>query len=78
MESFRISGEELVRKVKELIREGNVTRIIIKDEAGNTFMEIPLTVGVVGAAIAPLFAALGALAALVSNFTIEVIKKDNN
>lgn len=78
MESFRISGEELVRKVKELIREGNATRIIIKDEVGNTFMEIPLTVGVAGAAIAPLFAALGALAALVSNFTIEVIKKENN
>ncbi len=78
MESFRISGEELVRKVKELIREGNATRIIIKDEAGNTFMEIPLTVGVAGAAIAPVFAALGALAALVSNFTIEVIKKENN
>lgn len=77
MESFKISGEELVRKVKELIREGNATRIIIKDESGQTFMEIPLTVGVAGAAIAPLFAALGALAALVSNFTIEVIKKEN-
>ncbi|MGC8866072.1 MAG: DUF4342 domain-containing protein [Bacteroidales bacterium] len=78
MESFKINGEELVQRVKELIREGNATRIIIKDENGHTFMEIPLTIGVAGAAIAPLFAALGTLAALVSRFTIEVIKRENH
>ncbi|MEJ5303672.1 MAG: DUF4342 domain-containing protein [Bacteroidales bacterium] len=76
MESFKVSGEELVRKIKELIREGNATRIIIKDMKGNTFMEIPLTIGMVGAAMAPVLAAIGALAALVSDFTIEIIKKE--
>ncbi|MDK2910001.1 MAG: hypothetical protein PWR20_1568 [Bacteroidales bacterium] len=76
MESFKVSGEELVRKIKELIQEGNATRIIIKDMKGNTFMEIPLTIGMVGAAMAPVLAAIGALAALVSDFTIEIIKKE--
>ena len=73
-EEFRVSGGEILNKVKEVIHEGNVRRIILKDERGKTFMEIPLTVGVVGAIIAPILAAVGAVAALASNLTIVVEK----
>jgi hypothetical protein len=73
-EEFKIDGGELVNKVKEFIHEGNVRRIILKDENGKTFMEIPLTVGVVGAVLAPILAAVGAIAALASNLTIVVEK----
>jgi len=73
-EEFRLNGGEILNKVKELIHEGNVRRIILKDEHGKTFMEIPLTVGVVGAIIAPILAAVGAVAALASNLTIVVEK----
>ena len=75
---FKVSGEELLGKIKKLPHEGNIRRIIIKDEKGNIFMEIPVTVGIVGATLLPVFAAVGALAALVSNFTIEVVKKEND
>jgi hypothetical protein len=73
-EEFRLSGGEILNKVKEIIHEGNVRRIILKDENGKTFMEIPLTVGVVGAIVAPILAAVGAIAALASNLTIVVEK----
>lgn len=73
-EEFRVSGGEILNKVKEIIHEGNVRRIILKDEHGKTFLEIPLTVGVVGALIAPVLAAVGAVAALASNLTIVVEK----
>jgi hypothetical protein len=73
---FKVKGEELLAKVKELIHEGNVIRIIIKDENGRTYIEIPATVGVIGALIAPVLAAVGALAALAGFFTIEVIRKE--
>ena len=73
-EEFRVNGGELLNKVKELIHQGNVRRIILKDENGKTFMEIPLTVGVVGAIVAPILAAVGAIAALASNLTIVVEK----
>lgn len=73
--SYRVSGEKVVAKVKELIKEGNARRIIIKNEKGAVLMELPLTVGVIGAAVAPLLAAVGALAALVNDCTIEVEKK---
>jgi hypothetical protein len=73
-EEFRVSGGEILNKVKEIIHEGNVRRIILKDEQGKTFLEIPLTVGVVGALIAPVLAAVGAVAALASNLTIVVEK----
>jgi len=73
---FRVSGEDLLRKVKDLIREGNIRRIIIKDEQGKTYLEIPLTFGVVGVVLAPVLAAIGALAALAGNFTIEIVKRD--
>ncbi|HYW81643.1 MAG: DUF4342 domain-containing protein [Spirochaetia bacterium] len=73
---FKVKGEELLRKVKDTIHEGNVRRIIIKDEKGTPYMEIPLTLGVVGALIAPVLAAVGALAALAANFTVEIVRKD--
>ena len=74
-EEFRVNGEELLKKVKELIAEGNARRIIIKDEKGETIIEIPLMLGAVGALIAPALAAVGAIAALVTKCTIIVEKK---
>ncbi len=73
-EEFTVSGEKVVEKVKELIREGNARRIIIKNEEGKSIMEFPVTVGVVGALIVPVLAALGALAALLTKCTIVVIR----
>lgn len=75
-EEFRVKGEELLGKIKELIHAGNVSRIIIKNEDGTVYMEIPVTIGVIGAIFAPVLAAVGALAALVANFTIEVIRRN--
>lgn len=76
-EEFRLNGGELLNKIKEIIHEGNVRRIILKDENGKTFMEIPLTVGVVGAIVVPVLAAVGAIAALASNLTIVVEKVED-
>jgi hypothetical protein len=73
---FKVKGEELLRKVKDIVHEGNVRKIIIKDDKGGTYLEIPLTLGVVGAVFAPVLAAVGALAALASNFTLEVVRRD--
>jgi len=73
-EEFKVSGEELVKKVKELIHEGNIRRIIIENEKGESLLEMPLTVGAVGAVLLPVLAAVGALAALLTNCTIVVIK----
>jgi Domain of unknown function (DUF4342) len=73
-EEFRVNGGEILNKIKEIIHEGNARRIILKDETGKTFLEIPLTVGVVGAVVAPVLAAVGAVAALASNLTIVVEK----
>jgi hypothetical protein len=74
---FKVKGEELLRKVKDALHEGNVRRIIIKDDKGIPYLEIPLTLGVVGAILAPVLAAVGALAALASNFTVEIVRKDD-
>jgi hypothetical protein len=74
-EQFKVVGHELVKKLKDLVKKGNIQRIIIKDEKGQILMEIPVTVAAVAALTVPLLAAVGALAALVSKFTIEVIKK---
>jgi hypothetical protein len=71
-ESFHISGEELLNKVKELIREGNIRKITISDRSGKEFMSFPLTVGVVGAVLLPVLAAVGAMAALITECTISV------
>jgi len=74
-EEFKVRGHEVLGKVKELIKEGNVRRIIIKDEKGKSLMEIPVTFAVVGAVFAPVLAALGALAALLTKCTIVVERK---
>jgi len=73
---FKVRGEELIKKVKDLIHEGNIRRIIIKDEQGKPYVEIPMTLGVVGVVLAPVWAAIGALAAMASNFKIEVVKRE--
>ncbi len=73
---MRVKGEDLLKRVREIIHEGNIRRIIIKDDKGKTFLEIPLSIGMVGAVLLPIWAAVGALAAMASNFTIEVVKKE--
>ena len=73
-EEFRVVGEELITKIKNLIKEGNIRRVIIKDKDGKVLFEIPLTFGVVGALIAPQLAAIGAIAALLTEATIVVEK----
>ncbi len=74
-EEFTVSGPELIAKIKGLMKEGNIRRIIIKNEKGETLIEIPLTYAVVGALLAPTLAAVGAIAALVTKCTIIVEKK---
>jgi len=74
-ETFKVNGEDLLKKVKELIHEGNIRRIIIKDKKGKTIVEFPLTIGVAGALIAPALAAVGAVAALVTECSITVERK---
>jgi hypothetical protein len=76
-EEFTVNGEELLAKVKSLINEGNIRRIIIKDEADKVLVELPLTIGVVGALLAPVLAAVGAIAALVTKCTIVVERRDS-
>ena len=71
-ESFSLNGKQLLKKVKELIAEGNIRKITIKDKSGKELMSFPLTVGVVGAVLAPILAAVGALAALIGECTISV------
>lgn len=77
MTQFKVKSQELIKKIEELIREGNIHRIIIKNEKGETYIEIPVTIAVLGAMFAPVLAAVGALAGMAANFTIEVIKKDD-
>jgi hypothetical protein len=71
-EEIKVQGHELVAKVKEFIHEGNVRRVIIKDDKGNTFMEVPLAIAAIGAIGAPVLAAIGAIAAMVANFTVVI------
>ena len=73
-EEFRVDGEKLLGKIKELIHEGNIRKVIIKDKDGKVLMEIPMTFGVVGALIAPQLAAIGAIAALLTEATVVVEK----
>jgi Domain of unknown function (DUF4342)/zinc-ribbon domain len=75
-EEYTVSGKNLVDHVGELLHEGNVTRVIVKDEAGKTLLEIPVTVGVVGVVVAPWLAALGVIAALVTNCRIIVERRE--
>jgi hypothetical protein len=71
---YEITGDKLLAKVRELAHEANVRRLIIKDESGRTLIEIPLTLGAIGALLLPVWAALGAIAALVARLTIIVEK----
>ncbi|HKV51009.1 MAG TPA: DUF4342 domain-containing protein [Gemmatimonadaceae bacterium] len=75
-EEHKVSGERLLSRVKELVHEGNIRRITIKNDQGHTLMELPLTVGVVGAVLLPIWVAIGALAALAANYTLVVEKVD--
>ncbi len=74
-ESFNVKGDDLLKKVKQIIHEGNIRKISIKDKQGATIVELPLSVGVVGAVIAPALAAVGAIAALVTECTITVERR---
>jgi hypothetical protein len=73
-EEFQVSGDVLVAKIKEVVHEGNIRHIAIKNEDGRTLVDIPLTLGVVGTLLAPQLAAIGAIAALVTRCTIAVEK----
>lgn len=75
-EEYSVSSEELVKTIKKVIHEGNVTRIVVKSEKGETLLEIPATVGVVGAILAPWMAALGVIAAIVTNCKIIVERRE--
>ena len=77
VEEFKVKGDELLAKVKELIREGNVRRVTIQSSDGRTMLEIPLTIGVVGALIAPVAAAIGAVAALVTECTVTITRDED-
>ena len=74
VEEFRVKGDELLGKIRELIREGNVRQVTIKSSDGRTMLEIPLTIGVVGALIAPVPAAIGAVTALVTECTVTITR----
>lgn len=74
-EEFKVNGKEVVAKIKQIVAAGNARRIMLKNKGGKTLIEIPLTWGVVGAVLLPVFVAVGALAALLTNMTIVVEKK---
>ncbi|HYL30508.1 MAG TPA: DUF4342 domain-containing protein [Gemmatimonadales bacterium] len=73
-EEHRVRGERLVARIRELVHQGNIRRIIVKDDRGQTLIEIPLTLGVVGAVLLPVWVALGAMAALAADFNLVVEK----
>jgi len=75
-EEFKVEGEKVVAKIKEIFHEGNIRKVIIKDKDGKILIEIPMTIGVVGALIAPQLAAIGAIAALLTEATIVVEKRE--
>jgi hypothetical protein len=75
-QEYTVNGNDVVDRVKQLLHEGNVTRVIVKDDAGKILLEIPATVGVVGVVVAPWLAALGVIAALVTNCRIVVERRE--
>ena len=75
-EEFQVSGEKVIEKIKEIIHEGNIRRIIIKNEQGQVLIEIPLTLGVIGVVLLPVWAAIGAIAALAAKLTIVIERVD--
>ena len=76
-EEFKVSGDMLLTKIKELVHEGNVRRIVVKNDVGHIIAEFPLTAGVVGAILLPIWAAIGAIAALAADLTIVVERRDD-
>lgn len=76
IEQYQLSGEDAISQIKQIVHEGNVRRVRIRNAEGHTIVEFPLTVGVVGAALAPMWAALGAAVALATDCTIEVEKEE--
>ena len=75
-EEFKVEGSEVKEKVKQLLHEGNIRRLTIKNKDGKTVLEVPVTVGVIGAVIAPVLAAVGAAAALLTECTIAVEREE--
>ena len=73
---FRVAGDKVVSTIKELIREGNIRHVVIRNDEGQTLIEFPVTIGVAGAVLLPVWAAVGAVAALVTHCTIEVERTD--
>ena len=76
-EEIKVSGEGLLAKIKEIVHEGNIRRLIIKNDDGTTLIEIPVTLGVIGVVLAPVWAAVGALAALLTECTLVVVRVDD-
>ena len=75
-EEFKVKGDQVVTKLKELLHEGNVRHIVIKNDEGKTLIEFPVSIGLAGALLLPVWAAVGAIAAMVTNCTIEVERTD--
>lgn len=75
-ERYQLTGEDVISKIRQIVHEGNVRRVLIRNAEGHVIVEFPLTVGVVGAALVPMWAALGAIVALVTDCTIEIDKTD--
>jgi len=75
-EQFTVKGEQVLKKIKDVVAEGNVRKITIDDKNGKEIMSFPLTVGVVGAVLAPVFAAIGAVAALIGECSISVEREE--
>jgi hypothetical protein len=75
-EEFTVSGDDLIERVRQLLHEGNVTRVIVKDVKGRVLLEIPATIGIIGVVLAPWLAALGVIAALVTNCKIVVERRE--
>lgn len=76
-EKIKVQAEALREKVEELIREGNVRRVVVKNAEGQTVMELPLTIGIVGAVAAPMLAAVGAIAGLAARWSLEIERRDS-
>ena len=77
-EELCVPGDQLVAKIKDLIREGNVRHLVIKNDEGRTLIEVPLSIGVVGAVLLPVWAAIGAIAAVVTNCSIEIEREGDD
>jgi hypothetical protein len=77
-EQYQLTGEDVITKIRQIVHEGNVRRVLIRNAEGHIIVEFPLTIGVVGAALAPMWAALGAIVALVSDCTIEIERREHD